>query len=415
MKTVFNINDVARLKGAIYTIDNEPLHGVMIHAEGTVDYEQSVMTDINGIFEMDLPKNIGYQINPIKDTDRTNGVSIFDLIMITRHILGLKYLDSPYQHIAADANLSGNITAFDIVLLRKLILDPTDPNLENMKGWRFVEQGTELDVNNPLSLLIQDNSLIDLFTEEKLDIAFTAIKVGDLNSSVSTGGLHFSESRNAKEYLPIQIEDQLVNKGDIISVPVTIPNLKNVLGLQLAFEFDGLELIDTQAGKATTQHYKQLKDNHINVVWDEFSQNQSADYFMEFTFRAIRSGSIKDMIGIDQQNLSPIAYQEEIILVPELKFTESIALESTFALLPNQPNPFKNQTTLQFVLPMEQAIVLEVFDLTGKLVISRKIQGVKGKNTHLLSSDAMRGNKGIYVYQVVAATGILSDKLIVGE
>ena len=137
---------------------------------------------------------------------------------------------------------------------------------------------------------------------------------------------------------------------------------------------------------------------------------------MEFTFRATSSGSIKDMIAIDQQNLSPIAYQEEeIILIPELKFTESIALESTFALLPNQPNPFKNQTTIQFVLPTEQAIVLEVFDLTGKLVISRKIQGVKGKNTHLLSSDAMRGNKGIYVYQVVATTGILSDKLIVGE
>ena len=413
---VFNINDVARLKGAVFTIDNEPLPGVMIQAEGTIDYEQSVMTDANGIFEMDLPRHIGYQINPIKDTDRTNGISIFDLIIITRHILGLDFLDSPFQHISADANLSGNITAFDVVLLRKLILDPTDPNLASMKGWRFVEQGVELDIDNPLSLLIQENSLIDLFTEEKLDVAFTAIKVGDLNNTASTSGLQLSESRNAKESLPIHIEDKLVNEGDIIAVPVTIPDLKNIVGLQFAFEFDGLELIDLEPGKANPQHYKRLNNNKINVAWDEFSQNQSADYFMEFTFRASNSGSIRDMIGIDQKNMPAIAYQEqETIVIPQLNFIEKLVAENNFALLSNQPNPFKTQTAIQFVLPTEQAVMLEVFDLAGKLVLSRKIQGLKGKNTHMLGSDAIGDNTGIYVYQLVAKEGILSDKLIVGN
>ena len=410
---VFNINNVAHLKGAIYTIDNQPLPGVMIQAEGTIEYEQNVMTDENGIFEMDLPKNIGYQIMPTKDSDRTNGISILDLIMMTRHILGLSYLNSPYQHISADANLSGTITAFDVVLLRKLILNPTDPNLSNLKGWRFVEQGVELDVRNPLSLLITDNSSIDLFTEEKLDVAFTAIKVGDLNNTATTNGLQLSESRNAKEQLSIQVENQRVSKGDIITVPITIPELKHVLGLQMALELEGLEIIDLKSGKAESPHYKQLNANRLNIVWDQFSQNQSATHFIELTLKATAGGSLQDMLHIEQDKMPAIAYQEEeTILVPQLAFVEKAVTDNYFSLLPNQPNPFKTQTTIQFVLPSTQAVSLEVFDVSGKLIFNQMINGVKGKNSYMLNSTDLSNNKGIYIYQLIGSAGLLSDKLI---
>jgi len=412
---VFDINNVARLKGAIYTIDNKPLQEVLIQAEGTIDYEQSVMTDENGIFEMDLPKNIGYQINPIKDTDRTNGISILDLIMITRHILGLDYLDSPFQHISADANLSGNITAFDVVLLRKLILDPTDPNLSNLKGWRFVEQGVELDLRNPLSLLIQENSLIDLFTDEKLDVAFTAIKVGDLNNTASTNGLQLSESRNAKESLVIKVKDQDVRKGDMVTVSLSIPELKQILGLQMGLALTGLELLNVQSGNAAPHHYKQLNSNRLNIVWDQFSQNQSANQFIELTLSATASGRLKDMIYIDQQSMPAIAYEEETILVPQLSFTDIVSVDNNFKLLPNQPNPFKNQTNIRFVLPAEQVVSLEVFDLAGKSVLNHTIQGKKGENTYVLRSGDIGSNEGIYVYQILSKKGILSDKLIIGK
>jgi hypothetical protein len=38
-----------------------------------------------------------------------------DLVLISKHILGLEPLNSPYKMIAADANKSNSITTFDIV------------------------------------------------------------------------------------------------------------------------------------------------------------------------------------------------------------------------------------------------------------------------------------------------------------
>ncbi len=411
--SAFDINNTARLKGAIVTIDNQPLSDVAIQAVGSIEYEQQVMTDENGIFEMDLPKNIGYQINPTKNTDRTNGISILDLIMITRHILGLTYLDSPHQHISADANLSGNITAFDVVLLRKLLLDPSDPNLSSLKGWRFIEQGAELDLRNPLSLLIPDRSSIEMFTGENVDVAFTAIKVGDLNNTASTNGLHLSESRNAKDHLSILVKDQYVNKGDLIKIPITVPALKEVLGLQMTLNLDGLAFVEIKEGSAKTQHYKQLRDNKLSIVWDQFSQDVAANNFMEITLRATTSGHLKELLSIDHEDMTAIAYQEdETILIPRLDFASELAIENNFKLLPAQPNPFKTQTSIQFVLPSEQALSLEVFDVNGKLVYSTRIIGTKGKNTYDLSSTAITGNKGIYIYQILGSSGVLSDKLI---
>lgn len=50
------------------------------------------------------------------------GVTTMDIILIQKHILGIKSLDSPYKIIAADVNNSQSITASDIAEIRKLIL-----------------------------------------------------------------------------------------------------------------------------------------------------------------------------------------------------------------------------------------------------------------------------------------------------
>ena len=65
-------------------------------------------------------------------------MSTFDLVLISKHILGINTFDSPYKHIAADVNQSGSITAFDLVQLRQLILNITT-EFSNNDSWRFVD------------------------------------------------------------------------------------------------------------------------------------------------------------------------------------------------------------------------------------------------------------------------------------
>src|SRR5690606_38908605 len=83
-----------------------------------------LLTDSVGLYKITglpfLPSN--YSILPVKDDNPLNGVTTFDLVLISKHILGSEPLNSPYKMIAADANKSGSITTFDIVEFRKLIL-----------------------------------------------------------------------------------------------------------------------------------------------------------------------------------------------------------------------------------------------------------------------------------------------------
>lgn len=93
----------------------------------------------------------GYDIRleAAKNTHPLNGVTTLDLVLITKHILGLEPLDSPYKIIAADANQDGLVTIFDVVVLRKLILGITT-ELPNGKSWRFIDKNHVFpDPTNP--------------------------------------------------------------------------------------------------------------------------------------------------------------------------------------------------------------------------------------------------------------------------
>ena len=96
-----------------------------------------VVTGANGVYEFNM--NTGdYDVTPAKDINYLNGVTTYDLVLISKHILGTQLLDSPYKIIAADANNTQSVTTLDIVKLRALILH-IDDELANNTSWRFVD------------------------------------------------------------------------------------------------------------------------------------------------------------------------------------------------------------------------------------------------------------------------------------
>ena len=143
----------------------------------------SAITDTTGNFSFDnLTPGADYTITPSKNTAPTNGVTTFDLVLITRHILGTQLFDSPYKIIAADVNRSGSVTTFDLVQLRKMILF-IDLDFPNNTSWRFVKR--DFQFSNPLNPFA-DNfpevaSYNDLLQSQSAN--FIAIKVGDVNGS----------------------------------------------------------------------------------------------------------------------------------------------------------------------------------------------------------------------------------------
>lgn len=74
-------------------------------------------------------------------------------------------------------------------------------------------------------------------------------------------------------------------------------------------------------------------------------------------------------------------------------------IPSSFSLQQNFPNPFKNETTIQFSIPGLGDVTLIVYDITG-----REIQNLFYKSlnpgTHTVSFDGSQVNSGVYFYKI---------------
>ena len=134
------------------------------------------------------PTGSKFAVTPLKDTVYLNGVSTNDLVLISKHILGLQALDSPYKIIAADANQDGKVTSFDVVVLRKLILGITN-ELPNGKSWRFVPADYAFpNPANPFQPAFPERIEVPNTADPAPNFfKFTGVKIGDVNYSADPG------------------------------------------------------------------------------------------------------------------------------------------------------------------------------------------------------------------------------------
>ncbi|MBK7410672.1 MAG: hypothetical protein IPJ40_23035 [Saprospirales bacterium] len=126
----------AVVAGAVATETEAGVQGVNVEVNGGIF---SQFTDLSGNYTFNLVAGGDYTVTPMLDLNPSNGVTTYDLVLISRHILGIQPLDSPYKMIAADANKSNSVTTLDMVHIRKVILQ-IEPGFPNNTSWRFVDK-----------------------------------------------------------------------------------------------------------------------------------------------------------------------------------------------------------------------------------------------------------------------------------
>ncbi len=169
--------------GSVTTPNNLPVKGVHVGVNGTT--QMMVVTGSDGQFEFEVPSGGDYTMLPVKDTFVLNGVTTFDLVLISKHILDIDLLDTPYQMIAADANHTNTITTADLVAIRKVILQQSS-TFPNNTSWRFVAKNFVFPnplnpFETPFPELLNFNNL----EEDVLNASFTGIKIGDVSGNVN--------------------------------------------------------------------------------------------------------------------------------------------------------------------------------------------------------------------------------------
>jgi hypothetical protein len=78
----------------------------------------------------------------------------------------------------------------------------------------------------------------------------------------------------------------------------------------------------------------------------------------------------------------------------------------------NYPNPFSDQTLINFTLTSQSAVDLDVYSITGQLVLSRHLNSVE-KGTHQIAVRSSDLGPGVYFYNLTAQGGTVTRKMIV--
>ena len=160
-------NKLTNIAGKIRLANGFILSGFQVTLTGTSHY---TTTNSDGIFKFsDLNVDKKYTLNITKETQYLEGVSTYDLLLINRHILGIKPIMSKYGMIAADVNNSGSITTLDMVLIKKMILQ-IEKKFPNNSNWHFFDKNQQ--------------EIISFYPKEPWTInEIIGIKTGDVSSA----------------------------------------------------------------------------------------------------------------------------------------------------------------------------------------------------------------------------------------
>ncbi|MFT5264563.1 MAG: hypothetical protein ACI8YQ_003309, partial [Polaribacter sp.] len=270
----------ANVVGSISNESNSMLENVTVTPASGMDVS---MTDINGTYNLNLATNENYNVTPEKDDDYLNGVSTYDIVLMSKHILQIDLLDSPYKMIAADVNKSGGITTLDMVELRKVILFIND-EFSNNSSWRFVDANYAFpDTTNPFGEIFPESYAINGLTGDMEDLDFVAVKIGDVNGTAVTNGFSGdSDSRDFNGTLELEMKDVHVKAGQTHTIEVKANDFNNMLGYQFTMAFDGLEVTDVTPGELTsltTANFgmQRLQEGMLTTSWNSTDAVSLAD------------------------------------------------------------------------------------------------------------------------------------------
>ena len=409
------------ISGDVSTEEAEMVETVTVEIEGNVPgMPDPDVTGANGEYGFPgLAIGGNYVVTPEKDIDPLNGVSTYDLVLMSKHILQIELLPTPYKIIAADINKSGTVSAVDMVELRKLILFINTEFPDNT-SWRFVDAEFVFpNANNPW-----ETSFPEVFSVNGLDQDeegnFVAIKIGDLNGSASPNSIVGSGNDRTNGELTFSVDDTPMKAGETYTVDFTANDFDAILGYQYTFAFNNslVEFVDVQAGELDLNDSNfgmtMLHEGIITASWnqEEAVTFDADEVLFSMTFVARTDAQLSEAISLNSRFTKAEGYNDNLdILDINLEFNGTTVTSADFDLYQNQPNPFKDETVIGFNLPESTFAKLTVYDVSGKVLAVVEGEYTQGYNEIPLNRSQLSGS-GVLYYQLDTETNSATKKMI---
>jgi|GEM_PF-6835223 len=380
--------------------------------------------------------------------DWDDGVTTFDLVLITRHILNTQPLENGYRLLAADVNGDTAITTgLDIIPLRKLILNielppPVLDSLDNPiagldKPWRWVPEylpfgnptffANSTGTQTPFTVggypyYLATNWSFNVFASNTLDNGFDGVKVGDVSGNNShSNGFAGNETTDRSVLMNFSTPTDFIEEGTVFHLIFRTDNFRDIVGYQMGFNLSALdvEVLGVEPGdlpgfSPDNFGLTRLGQDEFRTLWiDPEGKSRSLEEGQSlFTLRLKATKPIFDFSRV-------ISRSDEILqnefYHPEGNLAEAgIYLDiqkQASGLVGNHPNPFTNETSLTFELEEPSAAVVTIYDTQGKVLRTWREFFEGGYNEFTITDFEGLAN-GIIFFIVATDTQLFSGKMI---
>ena len=276
------------ISGNIAKENGQTVGNVTVNCTGASPF----LTLIDGNYSFDdLDAGEDYFIDPVKDFNYVNGVTAFDIFLISQHILHVELLDSPYKIIAADVNNNGTVSSLDLFFMQQVILNIVD-TFPNNTSWRFVpEDHVFPDPGDPFDFPFPEQILLENLDSNALDQDFVAIKVGDVNLNADPASIVDPE-----QDLKIEMVGESVDK-DLLLLKFKLKGNLQLAAFQLELDLkkDELEFTALMPGMIHPEHHFDFIENKLNLLW----------YSHDKVLKELTTEGVLFEILLDKKNTDP--------------------------------------------------------------------------------------------------------------
>ena len=385
---------------------DKSVEGVMLKLDGNTNSQS--YTPPSGLFSfLGLTPNANYTVTPELNSDQLNGVTTYDLVLISKHILNIQPFNTPYKWIAADINKSGTVTTFDMVELRKMILHINNSFPVNT-SWRFVDKSYVFPtVGNPLTQTFPEaKNYQSLSADEKAD--FIGVKVGDINGNVKASSKDAVSDR-AKGSINVTVDEAAIVAGNEVKVTFKASDISSIEGYQFTMNYDksALELVTIEGDKA---NFGIIEAGTITTSWNGSTKEEA---LFSLVFKAKKDGQLSKLITLNSRVTKAEAYTNAADLMDiALQFNGANKAADKFELYQNSPNPFKGTTVIGFNLPSAQNAKMTIYDMTGRTL--RVIDGNFAKGYNEVNISDINAT-GVLQYKLETASDVATKSMIIIE
>jgi hypothetical protein len=402
------VNQRQKISGVItyYNVLNTPLNGVTVKLYEPGNYTSfisSVQTNGSGYYEFTNICPGVYEIGAASGQPTTDAVNVTDAAQVNYWPTSL-YAIEKVRFFAGDVTDENYINATDAQRIQMnfvygLAFDRGD--------WSFWEANKNINTNPPAADPYPSVTL-PVGSDKTMNIH--GLCTGDFNRSFIPGLKNAASSTVSLIY---QGSKQVGNNEEF-DLPVRIVNPSSVGAVSLIFNIpsDLIEVNDVLINTTGGQLNWAVNGNELRIGWNSLvpitlaSLDNLITLRMKTTSAFVKGSSFRITLAPDPLNelandnyevIGNVVLGVDVIEASSNGIVDPSAAEGI--LLRNYPNPFANFTTLDYTLPYNGNVTLEIRNSLG-VTVNILVKEMQTRGKHHLNFDASNLPQGVYTASI---------------